>query len=68
MQFLDGVQGSIVADLSDLEYISSAGLGVILHTYKRLRRQGHELRLVNLVPRVRSIFEYAGFDRLLQIE
>ena len=68
LRFLDDLQTSIVADLSELDYISSAGLAVFLKTHKRLHRQGLELRLVHLLPRVRSIFEYAGFDRLLQIE
>lgn len=60
--------GEAVADLSELEYISSAGIGVILQTYKRLHESGHTLLLTNLSPRIRNVFGYAGLDRVLRIE
>lgn len=60
--------GPAVADFSELEYISSAGIGVILETYKRLHQAGHTLLLTNLSPRIRSVFGYAGLDRVLRIE
>ena len=65
---LKSLSGSAVADCSELEYISSAGIGVLIETYKRLGAAGHPLRLVNLLPRVRNIFTYAGLDRILTIE
>ena len=55
-------------DCSNLEYISSAGLSVMLVTHRRLRAAGHALRLTNLQPRVRNVFTYAGLHRVLQIE
>lgn len=62
------LKGPAVADFSELDYISSAGIGVILETYKRLHDSGHTLRLTNLNPRIRSVFGYAGLDRVLCIE
>lgn len=62
------LDGPVVADFSELEYISSAGLSVILQTYKRLHDSGHSLLLVNLSPRIRNVFGYAGLDRVLRIE
>jgi len=62
------LQNSTVADFSELEYISSAGIGVILETYKRLHESGHSFRLTNLSPRIRNVFGYAGLDRVLRIE
>lgn len=62
------LDGPSVADFSELEYISSAGLSVILLTYKRLHEAGHSLLLVNLSPRIRNVFGYAGLDRVLRIE
>jgi len=67
-QALSGVVQSITADCSGLEYISSAGISVLIHTYKRLHGLGMSLKLVNLAPRVRNVFVYAGLDKLLQIE
>jgi len=62
------LEGPLTVDLSGLDYISSAGIGVLIETYKRLAAAGHTLRLVNMLPRVRNIFAYAGLDRILTIE
>ena len=66
--FLDKVQGVITLDCGLLEYISSAGLGVLLKTQKRLLAAGGKLRLVRLKPHLRDIFTYSGFDQLFEIE
>ena len=63
-----GFNHPLVADFSDLEYISSAGIAILIETYKRLTAAGHTFRLVGMKPRVRNVFAYAGLDRLLQIE
>lgn len=65
---LDAIRGPVTLDCSKLEYISSAGLSVVLVTHKRLLAAGHALRLTNLQPAVRNVFRYAGLDRILQIE
>jgi anti-anti-sigma factor len=65
--FLDGVSGTVTLDLAALDYISSAGLGVLLKTQKRLMTGGGRLRLVGLSPHLRDIFVYSGFDRLFEI-
>lgn len=65
---LRALEKSISLDCSELDYISSAGIGVIIETYRRLHASGHSLKLVNLLPRVRNIFAYAGLDRLFTIE
>ena len=67
-QVLESVEGSVVADLSRLDYISSAGIGVILMTYKRLRESGATLKLVNLRQSIRNIFQISGLDTILDIE
>lgn len=59
---------SLTVDMADLEYISSAGIGVLVDAWKRLNAAGHTLTLVGLRPRVRNVFAYAGLDRLLKIE
>jgi anti-sigma B factor antagonist len=67
LQFLDSVPTPRVVDLAALEYISSAGLGVLLKTQKRLMAGGQGLRLVNANKHIRDIFKYAGFDRIFEI-
>lgn len=66
--FLDGVGGTVTLDCSRLEYISSAGLGVLLRTQKRLLAADGRLRLTGLKPHLRDIFVYSGFDQLFEIE
>lgn len=64
----EALSGSIVADCSALEYVSSAGISVIMQTFKRLRANGHEFRLSEPTPRVRNVFVYSGLAKLLGIE
>ena len=68
LEVLSTVESAMTLDFTALEYISSAGIGVIMETYKRLLKSGHGLRLVHMAPRVRNVFRYAGLDRVLQIE
>ena len=65
--FLDDIDGVCVIDLSALEYISSAGLGVLLRTHKRLMAAGGGLKLVNVSAHLCDIFAYSGFDRLFEV-
>ena len=65
---LKSLSGSATADCSELEYISSAGIGVLIETFKRLRDLGYTLTLANMTPRVRNVFAYAGLDKVLRIE
>jgi anti-sigma B factor antagonist len=65
--FLDAVDGGCVVDLAELEYISSAGLGVLLSTHKRLMVGESGLELINVNPHIADIFRYSGFDRLFVI-
>lgn len=68
-EFLDNVIASqCVIDMAELEYISSAGLGVLLRTHKRLMADGQGLRLVNVNSHINDIFSYSGFDRLFTVE
>ena len=62
------IRSSVRLDCSELDYISSAGIGVLIELFKRLQASGQTMTLVNLLPRVRNIFRYAGLDRLLTIE
>ena len=63
---LDGVD-SLVLDLSGLEYISSAGLRVLLSAHKTMSgRSG--MKVTNAGEIVREVFEVTGFSDILNIE
>jgi anti-anti-sigma factor len=69
-QALDGVLSSggkkIVVDFTALDYISSAGLRVLLGTAKRLGGAGG-LRLFGLNETVREVFDISGFSTILSV-
>ncbi|HYL89594.1 MAG TPA: STAS domain-containing protein [Burkholderiales bacterium] len=66
--FLDKVSGTVTLDCGQLEYISSAGLGVLLKTQKRLMAAGGKLRLAGVSRHLRDILQYSGFDQIFEIE
>ncbi|HYY60806.1 MAG TPA: STAS domain-containing protein [Burkholderiales bacterium] len=66
--YLDKLQGTVTLDCRALDYISSAGLGVLLKTQKRLMAAGGKLRLTEVSRHLRDIFVYSGFDQIFEIE
>ena len=54
----------VVLDADNLEYISSAGLRVML----RLRKSEPDLAIINVTPEVYSVFEMTGFTEMIKIE
>lgn len=65
---LDAVEHPHIVDMGQLDYISSAGLGVLLRTQKRLMSSGGGLKLVNVNSHIGDIFRYSGFDQIFEIE
>ncbi len=57
----------IVANGARLDYISSAGLGVFLSHIDEIRRQGGDLIICHLRPRVFDVFDLLGFPLLFDI-
>lgn len=66
--FLDDAHGVVTLDCSGLEYLASAGLGVLLKTQKRLLASGGKLRLTGVNRHIQDIFAYSGFDQIFEIE
>lgn len=64
--YLGGVK-ELTLDLEGLEYISSAGLRVLLSAQKQMNRQG-SMKLVHVNEIVKEIFEVTGFLDILTIE
>jgi anti-sigma B factor antagonist len=62
------INASKTVDFSNLDYISSAGLSILLTTQKRLKDNGYQLILKNMNKHIREVFQYAGFDMVFQIE
>lgn len=58
---------SLVMDMKDLEYISSAGLRVLLTAQKNMNHKG-TMKLINVNETVMEIFDVTGFVDILTIE
>lgn len=65
-EILDGTT-ELVLDMKDMEYISSAGLRVILKVQKVMFNQG-KMKLVGVNESVMEVFEITGFSDILTIE
>lgn len=63
---IDGVT-ELVFDLAALEYISSAGLRVLLSVQKLMNKQG-KMTVTNVRPEIMEIFDVTGFVDILTIE
>lgn len=62
-----GSVNSLVLDFAKLEYVSSAGLRVILSAQKVMNKQG-EMKIVNVNDEIMDVFEITGFSDILTIE
>ena len=63
---LDGVS-ELTLDLAQMDYISAAGLRVLLSAQKIMNRQG-EMKLLHVQETIMEIFEVTGFSDILTIE
>lgn len=57
----------IVVDLAGVDYISSAGWGILISHIKDVRDQAGDVKLANMLPDVYEIFELLEFDKILQV-
>lgn len=64
---LDAGNDKLLIDLSQLEYISSAGLRVLLVVAKRIQQKGGKVVLCSLLPNVTEVFEISGFSSIFKI-
>lgn len=59
---------SLILDFANLEYISSAGLRVLIATQKKLKPENISFIIKNVNDIVNEIFRMSGFDKILKIE
>lgn len=67
-KMLAGEENRLLFDLSELEYLSSGGLRVILSAAKEIRRRDGKVVLAALKPYVYEIFEVSGFTAMIPIK
>ena len=64
---LEGAE-KVAFDLADLEYMSSAGLRILLSTQKKMMAKGGSVVVRNANETITEIFEVTGFSDILTIE
>lgn len=64
---IDEGAARIVLDLSQVDYMSSAGLRELVAALKRVKRISGDMRIANPSPRVSEIMEMAGLDTIFLI-
>ena len=64
---LDDIDSDIRLDLSGMDYISSAGLGVLIGTHSRLESGGRKLTLLHPTRHALTIFKLSRLDQVLHI-
>jgi len=69
MRELDRMLGQgenlILLDVTDLEYMSSAGFGVLAAVQKRAQETGGDLKVVGLSPKIKRIFASLGLTNMI---
>jgi anti-anti-sigma factor len=64
---ISSTQKSLVIDLSQVDYLSSAGLRVLISALKNARQRGGDLYLAGLQDNVRQVLNLAGFTSIFKI-
>ncbi len=64
--YLEGVT-SLILDINEVDYVSSAGLRALLSLQKIMNKQG-SMKLINVSSLVSDVFEVTGFSDILQYE
>ncbi len=64
---LNELTTTTVLDMKDLQYVSSAGLGILLAAQKRLSEKGHKLLLANMSKHVRDVFQITRLETVFEI-
>ncbi|MGN0449420.1 MAG: STAS domain-containing protein [Ruminococcus sp.] len=59
---------TVTLNMRSLEYISSAGLRVVLKLHKKMTAQGGQLKLINVNDMIMEIFTMTGMDSFLEID
>ena len=66
-RLIEKEQYKIIVSFKELDYISSAGLGVFMAFIEEVREKGGDIKLCAMKPRVFSVFDLLGFPLLFDI-
>jgi stage II sporulation protein AA (anti-sigma F factor antagonist) len=58
---------TVVVNMDGIIYMNSAGLGIIIDTYKKFKDMKGKIILCNLVPEIMNLFEVTKLNRFIEI-
>ena len=64
--FAEGID-HLVLDFASLDYMSSAGLRVIINAQKKINNMGAKMELTGVTESIKTIFDITGFSKILKI-
>ena len=67
-ELINAGKQKLLVNFEQLNFISSAGLRVLLATVKKLNASGGELRICSLNPTVQEVFDISGFVTILSVK
>ena len=60
-----GVDSDVIIDASNVTYLSTAGLRVLLHIWQDLKKEDRTLHICALRPYIQQVFEIIGFNQII---
>jgi len=66
-KLMDDRRFKIIVNFKDLNYISSAGLGVFMGFIEEIREQGGDIKMSNMTSKIYRVFDLLGFPTLYDI-
>ena len=66
-KLIDASKYNIIVNFEDLSYISSAGLGVFMGFIEDIRKNGGDIKLTDMKPKIYRVFDLLGFPTLYDI-
>ncbi len=63
-----GMPSLLILDFSDVTFMDSSGIGLVMGRYRLLQKTGATLNLVNLPENIFKIMKLAGIERLASLE
>ena len=67
MTLLDAGEKKLLFDFSELNYINSSGLRILVMAFQRLKPAGGALGVCNLKDYILEVFEISGYDKLFSL-
>ena len=59
---------AVMLDFSDVSFMDSSGIGLVMGRYKLLKQTGAELHIINASAQISKVMHIAGLDKLAKID